>query len=147
MIICFSLIFFTAVLGAVAYVSKDWFNIKSVLTSDAQDTLYGVVNVFVVLIFIIILALRRSIYYSPKLIKENFDLTLALRTWRKIDVILLAVAESIPVTGLVLTLLGLPFDKTGHFFYGTIILLFLLAPMEIKVKSKVAILRQHFPEM
>lgn len=143
MILSFSLIFFTAVLGVVAYL----LNVKQVLSDDAQETLYGIVNVFVVLIFILILGMRRSIYYSPKLIKENFTLSQVLQKWRKIDIILLAVAELIPLTGLVLTLMGMPFDKTGHFFYGTVILMFLLAPMEIKVKSKIIILRQHFPEI
>lgn len=140
-ILCLVMIVSIALMGLAAYLVK----VKPVMRSDTLDELYGIVNVVVVLIFIVILGLRRSIYYSPKIIKEDFSLTQVLEKWRKIDTILLLIAEKVSVTGLVMSFLGMPFDKTFHFFLGTGLLMFLLAPMEIKVKSKISILRMHFP--
>lgn len=119
---------------------------KPTLTADRQDTIYGIVNLLVVLFFIGILAVRRSVYYSPRLIREDFNLTQVMQKWRKVDFILLTVAQAIPVCGLVLTFLGFPFDKTFHLFLGAGLLLIILMPVGIKVRSKLSILKEHFPD-
>ena len=99
----------------------------------------------IVLLFIAILGIKRTIYYSPKFIKDNFTLTQVLQKWKIIDMILLAAAELIPLCGLALAFLGMPFDKTFHFFLGSALLMIILIPMGIKVRSKLSILRKHFP--
>ncbi|MCP5047118.1 MAG: hypothetical protein GY940_08085 [bacterium] len=127
--------------GLVAYLIKT----KPTMTTDTEETVYGIVNLFVVLIFISILGIRKSLYYSPKLIKEDFTLTQVLQKWRTVDIILLAVSEIVPICGLVLAILGMKFEKTFHFFAGTIALIIILIPMDIKVRSKLSDLRKHFP--
>jgi hypothetical protein len=141
-IIGLSLILFTAVLGLISYVVK----VRPVMDSEKLGNIWWGASLAVVLIIIAILGVRRTIYYSPKLIKDDFTLVQVLRKWRIIDTILLAVTAIFPVCGLVLTFLGMSFDKNFHFFVGAGLLMIILIPMEIKVRSKLELLRQHLPE-
>ncbi|MGE5343740.1 MAG: hypothetical protein ACM3SY_19900 [Candidatus Omnitrophota bacterium] len=143
MVLAFSFICSTVILTLVAYV----IHIRPVLRMELQDKIRDVASLIVVLLLITIFYVRRTLYYSPKLIKENFTLPQVLQKWRVIDITLLAVTETLPLCGLVLTFLGVPFDKTFHFFIGAIAMMFLLAPMGIKVRSKLSILREHFPDI
>ncbi len=120
--------------------------IKPQLTTLKQELFYGIANLIVILIFILIIAVRRTVYYSPKLIRDDFTLRQVLQQWRKIDISLLALAITIPIIGLVMAFLGFPFDQTSHLFFGPAILTFLLMPLGIKVRSRLSILRDHFPE-
>jgi hypothetical protein len=128
--------------GLIAYFIK----IKPTMTGAEQDKLYGMINLIIILIFIGIVAARRTLYYSPRIIQEDFNLTQVMKQWRKIDIVLLAIAETIPICGLVLAFLGMPFDKTFHFFLGSALLMVILMPVGIKVRSKLSILKEHFPE-
>jgi hypothetical protein len=136
------LIFSCIVYGLAAYL----INVKPTMSPSQEDTIYGIVNLIVILIFISILAVRRTVYYSPRFIREDFTLSQVLQQWRKIDFVLMAIAETIPICGLVLTLLGMPFDKTFHFFVGSGLLMIILMPVGIKIRSKLSILKEHFPE-
>lgn len=142
-ILSLALLCSTIIFGLAAYFIK----MKPIMTEKAQDTVYGIVNLVVIMLFIIIMAVKRTIYYSPRFIKESFTLTQVLQKWRTIDIVLLAIAESIPIFGLVLALLGMPFDKTFHFFLGSALLMIILMPVGIKVRSKLGILRKHFPDI
>jgi hypothetical protein len=141
-IISIALLISCIVYGLVAYILK----VKPTMTVNDQDKLYGMINLVIILIFIGIVAARRTLYYSPKIIREDFNLTQVMQQWRKIDISLLAIAETIPICGLVLSFLGMPFDKTFHFFLGSALLMVILMPVGIKVRSKLSILKEHFPE-
>jgi F0F1-type ATP synthase membrane subunit c/vacuolar-type H+-ATPase subunit K len=143
MIIGLALLASTIIFGLASYLIK----LKPVMGTQALDNLRGALSLIVVLLMIGILAIRRSIYYSPRFIEEDFTLRQVLQKWRTIDIVLLALAETIPICGLVLALLGLPFDKNFHFFVGAGVLIIILMPMGIKVRSKLSILRQHFPDI
>jgi hypothetical protein len=137
-----SLISSCIILGLISFFVKA----KPVIGTETLDTIWKGASLAVVLIMIGILGVRRTIYYSPKLIKEDFTLIQILRKWRTIDTILLTVSELFPICGLVLTFLGMSFDKNFHFFIGAGLLMIILIPMGIKVRSKLDILKQHFPD-
>lgn len=126
------------------YTALAYFIKMSPILNDTESLkkVYDMINLIVIVLMIIILAIRRSIYYSPRFIKEDFTLTQVLQKWRKIDIMLLAIAESIPICGLVITWLGMPFNRTFHFFVAGFILVIILMPVPIKIRSKLAILRK-----
>ena len=117
------------------------------LSQKLREDLYGILVLVIILIMIAILAVRKTIYYSPKLIKDEYNLTQVLEKWRTIDIILIAVAEAIPLLGLIITWVGLPFERTWFIFLTSILLLFILMPMSIKVRSKLSILRKQHPNI
>jgi hypothetical protein len=131
----------SVIYGVVAYSLE----IESSLTSASQEKIYGIVNLAVVMLLIVILAVRKTIYYSPRFIREDFTLKQVLAKWRQIDILLLAISEAIPLCGLALTFLGIPFDRNFHFFLVSGLLIIILMPVGIKVRSKLSILRKHFP--
>lgn len=119
--------------------------IKIGLILDGTESLknvYDMINLIVIVLMIIILGVRRSIYYSPRFVKEDLTLTEVLRKWRTIDIMMLAIAEIIPLCGLVITWLGMPFNRTFHFFVAGAALVIILMPVPIKVRSKLGILRK-----
>lgn len=130
------------VCGLVAYFIKA----KTILTTSQQESFYGIANLIVILIFILIIAIRRTVYYSPRFIHEDYTLQQVLLQWRKIDIGLMIIAILIPLIGVVMTFLGFPFQQTSHLFIGPGILMFLLMPLGIKVRSRLSILREHFPD-
>jgi hypothetical protein len=142
-IICLSLLFLNVFYGVAAFFIK----IEPTMKQEALEKIYGIVNLGIIMMLIAILALRKTIYYSPKLIRHDFSIPQVLTTWRRIDLWLLIISEIIPICGLVLTFLGLPFDRIFHFFVASGILIILLTPLGIKVRSRLSILRKHFPEI
>jgi len=108
---------------------------------------YDMINLVVIMLMIVILAVRRSIYYSPWFIKEDFTLPQVLAKWRIIDIMLLAIAETIPICGMVITWLGIPFNRTFHFFVAGALLVIILMPVPIKVRSKLGILRKTHTDL
>lgn len=129
------------VYGLIAYFVKIDITIKK----KALENIYYFLNFVVVLLMLAILAIRKTIYYSPKFIKDDFTLRQILQKWRSIDIILLALAETIPLSGLVISLLGMPFRRTFHFFVVSALLMIILIPLGIKVRSKLNILNKHHP--
>lgn len=126
------------------YTSLAYFIKIGPLLNDTESLkkVYDIINLIVIVIMIIILAIRRSIYYSPRFIKEDFNLTQVLQKWRTIDIMLLAIVESIPLCGLAITWLGMPFNRTFHFFVAGFILVMIMMPVPIKIRSKLSILRK-----
>lgn len=114
---------------------------------DALKKAYDIINLVVIMLMIVILGVRRSVYYSPRFIKEDFTLPQVLAMWRAIDFILLAIAETIPICGMVITWMGMPFNRTFHFFIAGALLIIILMPVPIKVRSKLSILRQTHPDL
>ena len=143
LVIGLGLLLSSVIYGVAAYLIR----VEPAMTTEPLEKIYGVVNLAVVMLLIVILALRKTIYYSPRFIRADFTLTQVLVRWRRIDILLLAISEVIPLCGLVLTLLGIPFDRNFHFFLVSGLLIIILMPMDIKVKSKLSILRKHFPDL
>ena len=83
---------------------------------------WNVLNIVSIVLIIVVLAVRKTIYFSPRLVREDFTLTALLQRWRTIDIILLSFAELIAMFGLVITLLGMPFARTFHFFVSGFLL-------------------------
>lgn len=140
-----------AIFSSLVYMAIAYFLIHPAepLVEDPAvlDNIWMIVNVIVVLIMVAILALRRTVYYANRTVSRGDTLKDVLIKWQKIDLILIAAAEIIPVTGLVLRIMGLSFEKCFHFFLGSAILFLLLTPFGIKVRSKLQILQRSHPEI
>ena len=95
------------------------------------------VNVVAIVLVIMVLAVRRTIYFSPRLIHDEDNLADLLRRWRTIDIVLLSFSELIALFGLVITLLGMPFVRTFHYFVAAFLLTMILMPIQWKVKDKI----------
>ena len=118
-----------------------------ILDNELLEKIYGIVNLIVIMMMVVILGIRRSIYYSPRFIKEDFTLTQVLQRWRIIDIILLAAAETIPICGLVISFLGMPFNRIFHFFLASALLMVILMPVGLKVRSKLSILKKTHSDL
>lgn len=138
-LIALAILFSTLCLGVIAYHIEP----EPQIDKKTLETVYDVLNIVVIMMMVIILAVRRTIYYSSRFIKEDFTLTQVLQKWRTIDIVLLAAAETIPIMGLIITLLGMPFNRTFHFFVASGLLIIILMPIGLKVRSKLAVLRKQ----
>jgi hypothetical protein len=103
----------------------------------AVNNVWNVFSVASVMLIIIMLAVRKTIYFSARLVEEDFTLAALLRRWRTIDIALLGFAEVIAVMGLVISLMGMPFARTFHFFVGAFLLTMINMPISFKVKDKI----------
>ena len=54
---------------------------------------YSILNVVAIVLVIMVLAVRKTIYFSPRLVHDDFTLTALLRRWRTIDIVLLSFGE------------------------------------------------------
>jgi hypothetical protein len=140
-LIALSMLASTLIYALMAYFVKLEFNLKK----DLRENIYWILIFVIILILIGILSVRKTIYYSTRLIKEDYTLTQILQKWRQIDIVLLALGETIPIFGLIITWLGMPFARTGFIFLVSAILMIILMPVEIKIRSKLEILRRHIP--
>ena len=140
-IICLCVLFLNVVIGLAAFFIK----VDPVMNYESLENFSMMVNLGIVILLIAVLAVRKTIYYSPRFIKENFTLKQVLSKWKRIDFFLLAVSQVMPICGLVMTFMGMPFDRNFHFFAASAILIVLLTPLSIKVRSRLSILRKHFP--
>ncbi len=132
MIISLSLLASIAVYTLIAYLHRGSF-----LASRRVRDAWSVLNIVAIVLIIVVLAVRKTIYFSPRLVREDFTLTALLQRWRTIDIVLLSFAELIAIFGLVITLLGMPFARTFHFFVGGFLLTMILMPIPWKVKDKI----------
>ncbi len=130
---------YTALAGLIKF--------KPMVDKENLKNAYDITNLIVIVLIIIVLAVRRSIYYSPRFIPEHATLTQVLQKWRSIDIVLLALAEIIPICGLVTTILGMPFHRTFHLFLGGALLMIILMPVPIKIRSKLGILRKTHTDL
>ena len=117
MIISLSLLASIVAYALVAYLHRGGW-----LTSRGVRDAWNVLNIVSIVLIIMVLAVRKTIYFSPRLVREDFTLTALLQRWRIIDIVLLSFAELIAIFGLVITLLGMPFARTFHFFVSGFLL-------------------------
>jgi len=133
-----TMIFSLALLGSIVVYGLIAFLQRTPLRlSKAVNDAYGILNVVAIVLVILVLAIRKTIYFSPRLVDKDSTLNALLRRWRTIDVILLSFAEIIALFGLVITLLGMPFARTFHFFVAAFLLTMILMPMNWKVRDKI----------
>jgi len=106
---------------------------------ETRTSLAGVVNIIAIAMIIVILAVRRTIYFSPRLFPgvESIDLKTLLRKWRAIDLVLNSLAGLIGFLGLLLALSGFPFIRTFHFFVSSWLVMMILMPIPWKVRDKI----------
>jgi len=107
------------------------------------NSIFNVLNIVAIFMVVIVLAVRKTIYYSARIIKEDFTLIQVLHKWKKIDIILIAVAESISVLGLVISFLGMPIARTFHFFVTSILVILVIMPINWKIRDKLRILNHQ----
>ena len=117
------------------------------MSARTLETLFGIVVLVIIMIMVAILAVRKTVYYSSRIIKGEMSVADVLRKWNTIDIILISATETIPLLGLALTWLGVPFSRTWFIFLVSALLLVILMPMGIKVRGKLMILRQHHPDL
>lgn len=110
---------------------------------NLRENLYWVLIFVIILILIVILSVRKTIYYSSKIIKEEFTLTEILKKWTTIDTVLILMAEIIPILGLIITWLGMPFERTWFIFLVSALLMIILMPIGLKVRSKLVVLKKY----
>jgi hypothetical protein len=132
MIVSLSLLASIVIFGLIAYLHKGSFRF-----SKGVYNAYNILNITAIVLVIVVLAVRKTIYFSSRLINENFTLTALLQRWRIIDIILLSFGELIALSGLVITLLGMPFVRTFHFFVAAFLLTMILMPITWKVRDKI----------
>lgn len=138
-IISLAMLFSVLCMGLAAFLFKP----EASLSRSSLEEIWTILNILIVMMTVVILAVRKTIYYSPKIIKEDFTLTQILKKWRTLDIILLALAEIIPILGLLISLLGMPFSWTYHYFVASGLLMVILMPIGLKVRSKLTVLRKH----
>ena len=128
-----------AVMAILAYTIK----INPNIQNSARENIYGIVIFIIILILIAILSVRKTLYYSTRLIKDDDTLEDILQKWARIDIILLVCGALIPILGLAITWIGMPFNRTGFIFLVSGILMMILMPVGIKIRGKLEILRKH----
>ncbi len=132
MIICLSMLASIVAYTLVAYLHGGGWP-----ASPAVRNAWNVLNIVSIVLIIIVLAVRKTIYFSPRLVRDDFTLDALLRRWRAIDIVLLSFAEAIAIFGLVITLLGMPFARTFHFFVSGFLLAMISMPISFKVRDKI----------
>jgi hypothetical protein len=133
-----SLLLATTILGIIASRLKTGFGMERPI-----QNLWGIFNVIAVIIIITNLGVRRTIYFSSRLSRENLTLTALLRKWRLIDLILLSCAELVALLGLIITIMGMPFARTWHFFVCAFLLTMIHMPIPFKVRDKLRYFEKH----
>jgi len=132
MIISLSLLASIAIYALVAYLYKGSFRF-----SKGVYNAYSILNIVAIMLVIVVLAVRKTVYFSPRLVRDDFTLTALLRRWRNIDIVMLCFGEMLALFGLVITLLGMPFVRTFHFFVAAFLLTMILMPIPWKVRDKI----------
>jgi len=107
------------------------------------ESITDILNIVVVVLMVVILAVRKTIYFSPRMIDKNFTLVEVLQKWKNIDMTLLSLANTINISGMMVTVMGMPFNRTFHFFVAGGLLILILMPIGLKVRSKLAVLRKN----
>jgi hypothetical protein len=102
MIVSLSLLASIVVYALVAYLHKGSFR----FSKGVYDA-YGILNIVSIVLVIMVLAVRKTIYFSPRLVRDDFTMTVLLQRWRTIDIVLLSFGELIALFGLVITSLGM----------------------------------------
>lgn len=113
------------------------------ITPTLLNTIFNVLNIIAIFMVVIVLAVRKTIYYSQRIIKDDFTLIQILHKWKKVDIILIAVAESISVMGLIISFLGMPIGRTFHFFVTSILVILVIMPINWKIRDKLRILNHQ----
>jgi len=117
--------------------------LRSGLSRGEVQNAWNVLNIVSIVLIIVVLAVRKTIYFSPRLVRDDFTLEALLQRWRTIDIVLLSFAEVIAVFGLVITLLGMPFARTFHFFVSGFLLAMINMPIAFKVRDKIRMFEKY----
>ena len=113
------------------------------MNKTSLNLLFNIFNIMAIFIIILVLGLKKSLYFSPRIIKEDFDLAQILQKWQSLDIVFLSLGSSISVTGLVVTFLGMPFNRTFHFFIVSGLVILMVMPMSWSVEGKLRALKNN----
>jgi len=143
-LICLSLVVSVIVSAFISYYLTEVKKLSFVnIAPENLNNIFNIMNLAAIFMVVAVLAVRKTIYYSQKTIKEDFTLTQIVQKWRSIDIILVAVAESISVLGLVISFLGVPFGRTFHFFITSVLVILIIMPINWKIRDKLRILNHQ----
>ena len=143
-LICLSLVVSVIVYALISYYLTEVKKTSFVtIAPDNLNNIFNIMNLVAIFMVVAVLAVRKTIYYSERTIKEDFTLTQIVQKWRSIDIILVAIAESISILGLVISLLGVPFGRTFHFFITSILVILIIMPINWKIRDKLRILNHQ----
>lgn len=106
---------------------------------EKLENLAAIMNVIAIAMLIVVLAVRRTIYFSPRLFRgqEIVPLVDLLRKWRRIDLVLNCLAALVALLGLVLAFFGFPLVRIFHFFVSSWLVMMILMPIPWKVQDKI----------
>lgn len=113
------------------------------LKPEELHTIFNILNILAIMMVVVILAVRKTIYYSPRFVKDNMSLKQIMGTWKSLDLILLTLGEAISILGLIITFLGIPFSRSFHFFVTSILVILIIMPVNWKVRDKLKILENQ----
>ncbi len=143
-IICLAMIASVIVYFLISYFFSGSNGIRPLtIDKNTLSTLFNVLNVVAIFMVVIVLAVRKTIYYSGKVIKDDFTLTQIMKKWKNIDIVLATIGETISVIGLFISFLGMPLGRTFHFFVTSIIVILIIMPINWKVRDKLRILNNQ----
>jgi len=143
-LICLTLVISVIVYALISYYLTEVKNISFItIAPESLNNIFNIMNLAAIFMVVAVLAVRKTIYYAERIIKEDFTLTQILQKWRSIDIILVAVAESISILGLVISLLGVPFGRTFHFFITSVLVILIIMPINWKIRDKLRILNHQ----
>ncbi|GEM_PF-611868 len=146
MVISLAMLSSIAIYTLVAYLVPALSQSRPAVTLAAGKAVlnaWNILNIVSIMLIIAVLAVRKTIYFSPRLVRDDFTLDALLQRWRIIDIILLSLAELIAIFGLVITLLGMPFQRTFHFFVAGFLLALINLPVTFKVRDKIRMFEKY----
>ena len=142
--ICLSMVASVIVYALISYYLTEVKKISFVkISPENLQNIFNVLNILAIFMVIAVLAVRKTIYYSSKAIKDDFTLIQVMQKWRSIDILLIAIGESISIFGLIISLIGIPFSRSFHFFITSILVILIIMPMNWKVRDKLRILNHQ----
>ena len=130
-----------AIMGIISYLSLFSLEIQSILVKK----IYSIFNILAVCHILLILILRKKVYFSKRLTQGNLDTRQILKKWMVIDIILMALSEQIAIYGLILSLFGMPFDRLFHFFVTSALLILILMPNQTRTELRLQALKEDSP--
>ncbi|MEN8221874.1 MAG: hypothetical protein ABFR36_01335 [Acidobacteriota bacterium] len=143
-LICLAMVASVIVYALISYYLTEVKKISFAdISPDNLSNIFNIMNIAAIFMVIAVLAIRKTIYYSTKIIKDDFTLIQIIQKWRSIDIVLIAIGESISILGLVISLLGVPFGRTFHFFITSVLVILIIMPMNWKVRDKLRTLNHQ----
>jgi F0F1-type ATP synthase membrane subunit c/vacuolar-type H+-ATPase subunit K len=141
LIIGLSLIASVTIMGIISYMHF----VTIDMSTMAVKKIYSILNMISVAIILLILVLRKKVYFSKRITDGDLNQEQIIGRWYTTDIILMALAEQISIFGLVLSFMGMPFRQLFHFFVTSGLLMLILFPNRFRTESRLQALKEDSP--